>query len=130
MPNPAKSWREIPQRYRLEAGKCTNCGYVAFPPRLICPQCKNREFAPMKLAAAGKLLTHTIIRVAPGSFEDQAPYAVGIAELDDNVRLTAQVVDCDFAKLKVGMRVRLEFRRVNEEGAAGVIYYGYKFVPE
>jgi uncharacterized OB-fold protein len=130
MPNPAKSWREIPQRYRLEAGKCTNCGYVAFPPRLICPQCKNREFAPAKLADAGKLLTYTIIRVAPGSFEDQAPYAVGIAELDDSVRLTAQVVDCDFAKLKVGMRVRLEFRRVNEEGASGVIYYGYKFVPE
>ena len=130
MPNPAKSWREIPQRYRREAGKCTNCGYVAFPPRLICPQCGNREFAETKLADAGKLLTYTIIRVAPGSFEDQAPYAVGIAELDDSVRLTAQVVDCDFAKLKVGMRVRLEFRRVNEEGASGVIYYGYKFVPE
>ncbi len=130
MPNPAKSWREIPQRYRLEAGKCTKCGAIAFPPRLICPQCGNREFAATKLADAGKLLTFTIIRVAPGAFEDQAPYAAGIVELDDGARLTAQVVDCDFAKLKVGMRVRLEFRRVSEDGAAGVIHYGYKFVPE
>jgi uncharacterized OB-fold protein len=62
--------------------------------------------------------------------EDQAPYAVGIAELDDGVRLTAQVVDCDFADLKVGLRVRLEFRKLSEDGEAGVIYYGYKFVPE
>jgi uncharacterized OB-fold protein len=39
-------------------------------------------------------------------------------------------VDCDFAALKVGMRVRIEFRRISEDGAAGVIHYGYKFVPE
>jgi uncharacterized OB-fold protein len=130
MPNPARSWREIPQRYRLEAGKCTKCGHILFPPRLVCPSCGGRTFAATKLAEAGKLLTFTIIRVAPGAFEHQAPYAAGIAELDDGARLTAQVVDCDFEKLKVGLRVRLEFRRVSEEGASGVIYYGYKFVPE
>lgn len=130
MPNPARAWREYPQRYRLEAEKCTKCGYITFPPRLVCPQCGNREFAQTKLAETGKLLTFTIIRVPPDPFEDQAPYAVGIAELADGVKLTAQVVDCDFAGLKVGMRVRLEFRKLYEEGEAGVIYYGYKFVPE
>ena len=130
MPTPSRYWREIPQRYRLEAGKCKACGFVAFPPRVICPGCGSREFEPTKLAEAGRLLTHTIIRVPPGAFEDQAPYVVGIAELDDGVRLTAQVVDCDFSGLAVGMRVRLEFRKLSEEGAAGVIYYGYKFVPE
>jgi len=130
MPTPSRSWREIPQRYRLEAGKCRGCGYVCFPPRVVCPHCGSREFGQTKLAGAGKLLTYTIIRVPPQPFEDQAPYAVGIAELDDGVKLTAQVVDCDFADLKVGLRVALEFRRVYEEGEAGVIYYGYKFVPE
>ncbi len=129
MPNPSKYWREIPQRYRLEAGKCAKCGYVAFPPRLVCPQCGNRKFEKTELADSGKLLTFTIIRVPPHQFEDQAPYAVGIAELDDGVRLTAQIVDCDFGALKVGLRVRIEFRKIYEEGEAGVIYYGYKFVP-
>lgn len=130
MPTPSRNWREIPQRYRLEAAKCNGCGFVAFPPRVVCPACGGREFVPAKLVGAGKLLTYTIIRVPPQPFEDQAPYAVGIAKLDDGVNLTAQVVDCDFAGLKVGMRVRLEFRKLSEEGAAGVIYYGYKFVPE
>jgi len=129
MPNPSKYWREIPQRYRLEAGKCTKCGFVAFPPRLVCPQCGNRKFEKTKLADSGTILTFTIIRVPPHQFEDQAPYAVGIAQLDDGVRLTAQIVDCDSGVLKVGMRVRIEFRKIYEEGAAGVIYYGYKFVP-
>jgi hypothetical protein len=129
MPTPSKYWREIPQRYRLEAGKCGGCGRVAFPPRLVCPECGGREFAPVRLADTGTLLTYTVVRVAPGSFEDEAPYAVGIAELADGVNLTAQVVDCDFSCLKVGMPVRLEFRKLSEDGHAGIIHYGYKFVP-
>ena len=130
MPTPSKYWREIPQRYRLEAGKCEQCNMVCFPPRIVCPRCGSRTFAATKLAETGKLLSYTIIRVAPGPFCDQSPYAVGIAELDDGVRLTAQVVDCDFAALKVGLRVRTEFRKVSEDGEAGIIHYGYKFVPE
>ena len=130
MPTPSKYWREIPQRYRLEAGKCEQCSFVCFPPRVVCPRCGSRKFGATKLAETGKLLSYTIIRVAPGPFCDQSPYAVGIAELDDGVRLTAQVVDCDFAALKVGLRVRTEFRKVSEDGEAGIIHYGYKFVPE
>jgi uncharacterized OB-fold protein len=130
MPTPSRPWREYPQRYRYEAGKCTNCGFVCFPPRQVCPQCGNREFGKTTLAGAGRVLTYTIIRVAPGPFEDQAPYAAGIAELDDGVRLTAQIVDCDFEKLAVGLRVKIEFRKLSEDGDAGVIHYGYKFVPE
>ena len=38
-------------------------------------------------------------------------------------------IDCDTAALKVGTRVKLEFRRISQESEAGVIYYGYKFVP-
>jgi uncharacterized OB-fold protein len=75
-------------------------------------------------------MTYTIIRVAPQPFVDQAPYAVGIVELDDGVRLTGQIVDFNFEDLKTGARVKIEFRKVYQEGEAGVIYYGYKFVPE
>ena len=129
MPTPSRYWREIPQRYRLEAAKCKNCGFVAFPPRLVCPRCQSRVFETIILADAGKIITYTIIRVPPQPFSDQAPYAVGIIELDDGVRLTGQIVDCAFEELKVGQRVKVEFRKVYQEGEAGVIYYGYKFVP-
>jgi uncharacterized OB-fold protein len=130
MPTPSRSWREFPQRYRLEAGKCKSCGFVAFPPRLICPHCKNREFEKVKLAETGKVLTFTIIRVPPQQFVDQAPYAVGIVELDDGVKLTGQIVDYNFEEIKIGKRVKVEFRKIFDEGEAGIICYGYKFVPE
>jgi len=129
MPTPSRYWREIPQRYRYEAGRCKACKFICFPPRLVCPRCGAREFETTKLAGTGTVLTYTIIRVAPEGFEDQVPYAVGIAELEDGVKLTAQIVDCDFASLKIGLKVRLEFRKLSEDGEAGIIHYGYKFVP-
>lgn len=130
MPTPSRYWREIPQRYRYEAARCKACGAISFPPRLVCPECQSREFETVKLAESGKIKSYTIIRVPPEPFSDQAPYAVGIIELEDSVCLTGQIVDCDFDSLKIGMKVRLEFRKVFEEGEAGIIYYGYKFVPD
>ncbi len=130
MANPSRMWRQIPQRYRLEAGKCRGCGYITFPPRLVCPRCRSRAFETVKLADAGKLLTYTVIRVPPAPYADQAPYALGIVELDDGVRVMGQVADCRFEELAIGKRVRVEFRKIFEEGEAGAIHYGYKFVPE
>lgn len=122
-------WREIPQRYRYEAAKCTGCGKVFFPPRLVCNSCQGRSFTQTTLAQTGVIETFTIIRVAPSGFTDQAPYAVGIVKLDDGVKTTAQIVDCDLEKLAIGDRVKLEFRRLQEDGESGILCYGYKFVP-
>jgi len=130
MATPSRYWREIPQRYRLEANKCPKCGIIFFPPRLVCSACGNRELEKTKIADKGKLITYTVIRVPPHQFVDQAPYAVGIVELDDGVNITGQVVDCDFEDLKIGLRVKMEFRKIFNEGEAGILCYGYKFVPE
>lgn len=129
MSTSARYWREIPQRYRLEAAKCKKCGKQHFPPRVVCNKCRGREFEKIVLPDTGKLVTHTVIRIGPSAFSNETPYAMGIAELDGGVRLTAQVVDVEPAELKVGMPVRIEFRRIREEGEAGILCYGYKFVP-
>jgi len=128
MPSP-RYWREIPQRYRLEAGKCKKCGKVYFPPRIICAECKSQEFETINLQREGKILTYTIIRVAPSQFVDQAPYAMGIVELNDGVKILSQIADCELDKLEIGQKVRIEFRKIYQEGEAGIICYGYKCVP-
>lgn len=130
MSTPSRYWREIPQRYRYEANKCSFCGKINFPPRIICPECQGREFETIKLAEKGKVLTYTVIRVAPQQFADQAPFAVGIVELEDGVRLMGQIVDCDIDLIKIDQKVKLEFRKIYDVGESGVICYGYKFVPE
>ena len=118
--------REVPQRYRLEAGKCKNCGNVSFPPRLVCPKCKSKNFETVNLSREGKILTFTIIRVGQDKFSKETPYVVEIIELNDGVRLTAQVTDCDVDKIKIGDKVKLVFRKVQDEGLSGLHCYGYK----
>lgn len=123
-------WRAMPQRYRYEASKCKKCGKVLFPPRLVCPGCQGREFEPTKLNERGKVETFTVIRVAPSGFTDQVPYAVAIVNLGEGVRILCQVADCEPEELKIGMPVKIEFRKLSQESESGVIYYGYKAVPE
>ena len=126
MPSPRYT-REIPQRYRLEAAVCDGCGKVFFPPRQVCSQCGGQSFKPTRLADQGTLVTHTVIHVAPDQFNEETPYAIGIAEMDNGVRVTAQVVDCDPDEVQIGKRVEIVFRKVQEEGEHGLICYGYKF---
>ena len=122
-------WRAMPQRYRYEAAKCKSCGKIFFPPRLICDKCKAREFETINLNREGKIATFTVIRVAPSQFVDQAPYPIAIVELKDGVKICTQIADCEIEDIKIGMLVKLEFRKVSADGDAGVINYGYKAVP-
>ena len=125
----ARIWREFPQRYRLEAAKCKGCGKVHFPPRLICDACRSREFDPVRLTDRGTIVTYTVIHVAAPQFASQTPFAVAVVELDDGVRIMTQYVDYEPEELKTGQAVKLEFRKVQQEGVSGVISYGYKAVP-
>ena len=127
--NPARVAREFPARYRLEAARCEACGAVAFPARLVCPACRGRKFAAVTLAPEGKVLTWAVIHVGPPSHKHDVPYPLAVIELADGVRVTCQITDVDPAKVEVGMPVRLEFRRIQEDGEAGVIAYGHKAVP-
>lgn len=127
MPSPRYA-REMPQRYRLEAQRCQGCGKIFFPPRLVCDKCHARQFEKVRLSETGKIVTHTTIRIAPDRFNTEVPYSVAIIELEGGVRITAQVVDARPEDVAIGKPVRLVFRKVQEEGAAGIICYGYKAV--
>ncbi len=126
----SRNWREYPQRYRLEASKFKKSGKTYLPPRAIDPKTGDKEFETVKLPDTGKIVTYTIIRTAPSQWGDEAPYAVAITEMTDGTRLMGQVTDCDIEQVKIGMEVRVEFRRIQSEGHQGVISYGYKFVPK
>jgi uncharacterized OB-fold protein len=81
------------------------------------------------LPSEGTIFTFTTIQVPPSQFADEAPYVIGIIEMDGGVKVTGQIVDCKPEALKIGDKVKMEFRKIQEEGEAGILCYGYKFVP-
>lgn len=125
----ARIWREIPQRYRLEASKCDACSKIHYPPRLVCDECKNREFSPVRLSPTGKVVTHTTIHSAQSAFVNQIPLLLAVVELADGVRIMAQLADIPPEDVQTGMAVRLEFRKIRQDGLSGIISYGHKAIP-
>ena len=128
MPSP-RYWREKPNRFRLEAGRCNGCGKVVFPKRKICPACRGREFEELTLERRAKVITKTVINVSPDEFMMEAPYVMAVVESPEGARFTAQIVDCKSADVKPGTEVELEFRLIRKEGHSGILCYGHKGVP-
>jgi len=126
----ARFWREIPQRYSFVGNQCGACDRVFFPPRESCPHCRRKSIGVMKdivLAGKGEVVTYTIIHVGPEDFEDQTPYPMAIIRLEEGPQVTGQIVDTPLEDVKIGMKVEGTFRKIQQDGHTGAIYYGYKF---
>jgi uncharacterized protein len=130
----ARFWRETPRRYNLGGSKCSVCSTVYFPPRSVCPTCSQHrqslgKLVPFQLSGEGEVITYTIVHDAAEGFEMQVPYALALVRTVEGPVLTGQIVDTNVEDVRIGLRVKATFRKLREEGKAGVIHYGYKFAP-
>jgi hypothetical protein len=80
-----------------------------------------------KLSGRGEVVTYTVIHVGPEDFEEQVPYPIAIIQLVEGPRITGQIVDCEPDDVRIGMKVESTFRKIQQDGHTGAIYYGYKF---
>jgi uncharacterized OB-fold protein len=94
---------------KLMAGQCKKCGKIHLPPRPICDNCYNQDFEWKEISGKGKLLTYTIIHVAPPQFQAMAPYIVGIVQLENGLRLPGMISGVIEQNLKVGIELFIDF---------------------
>src|SRR5512137_1193803 len=123
----ARFWRDNATRYNLMATRCCSCGKVTFPTKHVCPICHRRSIGKMekfRLSGKGEVYSFTLVHDAPAAFELQKPYIVAMIKMDEGVMMTAQLSDCEYPDVKIGMRVKATLRKIGEEGAGGVIHYG------
>jgi uncharacterized protein len=94
---------------KLMAGKCSKCGKIHLPPRPLCDNCYSQAFTWMQISGKGKLLTYTVIHVAPAQFQALAPYAVGIVELEGGLKIPGMINGVSQDELRIGMELTLDF---------------------
>ena len=94
---------------KLMAGKCKRCGKTHLPPRPLCDNCYSQEFEWVEVSGKGKLLTYTVIHIAPTQFQALAPYAVGILQLENGLKLPGMIPNVPKEQLKVGMELAIDF---------------------
>lgn len=94
---------------KLFAARCRKCGRLHLPPRPMCDLCYSKDFEWIEVPPKGKLLTYTIIHVAPVQLQSLAPYAMGIVEFEESLKLLGMIRNIPFERLKVGMPLSLVF---------------------
>jgi uncharacterized protein len=92
---------------RLVLQRCSDCGDFQFYPRSLCTSCAG-ETEWVDASGRGNLYTFTIIRQnRTPAFASLSPYAVGIVELEEGVRMMSNIVECDLEALEVGMALEV-----------------------
>jgi len=88
----------------IYAYKCTKCGTLHYPFRMVCKGCGENdmfEFEAEALPTTGTLLTFTHVHNLPAAYE-VARLGLGMVELENGIRMLGQV---DIDEPTLGMRV-------------------------
>lgn len=119
--------RLTPAYYRLEGQRCASCGAVQFPSRTACGACRGRDLETYRFSGRGTVFSFAEVAQAPKGFS--GPYLVALVELEEGIRVTAQLTDVEPDEVEIGMPVEMVTRRIQEKGPHGYLVYGYKFRP-
>lgn len=124
----ARFHRLKPCYYRLEGTRCTKCQASHFPPRKRC-NCGSTKLESVRLARRGRVSAVTCIHQPACGFQKGPRMMAAMIELDDGVRLIAQLTDVEPEEACVGMPVEMVVRRLRTDNGDGPILYAYKFRP-
>jgi uncharacterized protein len=74
------------------------------------------------VSGRGHIYSYTVTHVPTPGFEDRGPYPIGLVELEEGVRIIANLVKLDPAALKIGLRVKVTFETL----APGISYFAFE----
>lgn len=100
---------------QLIGTKCADCGSFAVPQRRICPKCHSENNSVVSFSGEGSLAAYTVISVPPAMMADAGydaknPYCVGIVELVEGPRVSAQILEVNMhapEEIKIGTKMRM-----------------------
>ncbi|MCJ1678768.1 OB-fold domain-containing protein [Streptomyces sp. APSN-46.1] len=112
--------------HRLLIQRCTACGTLRFPWLPGCNACASPDWDTVEATGTGAVFSYVVMHHptfpaftahdhpadagGPGG-----PYAVALVELAEGVRMISNITGVPYDKVRIGMPVRLEFLRVDEE---------------
>ena len=108
----------------LIGSRCKVCGAFALPQRQICPECHSIDTEIKSFSGKGKLVAYTVIYVPPvmmanAGYDAKNPYCVGVVELEEGPRISAQILDVDIENpenIKIGTNLKMStVTRFNDE---------------
>ncbi|MGZ4206368.1 MAG: bifunctional MaoC family dehydratase N-terminal/OB-fold nucleic acid binding domain-containing protein, partial [Actinomycetota bacterium] len=101
-------------RGELLIQRCVSCGTLRHPPRPGCAACGSLDWDTVRASGRGTVYSFVIYHHPPIPGFD-VPYAVGLIELEEGVRMLTNVVDVPLDEIEIGMPVEVTFVSVDDD---------------
>jgi uncharacterized OB-fold protein len=102
----------------LRIQRCNACGARRFPPGPACQGCDAYDRGYEVAAGTGTVFSYVVHRHPPVPGRE-LPIVIALVELDEGVRMVGEVVgavsDAGDDQIEIGMPLRVEFQRVDDE---------------
>lgn len=116
-PETAPFWRAAATG-SLTLPRCNDCERLIWYPRGFCPYCGGAAVTWTTLTGRGHIYSSTVIRRAPHpGYAAAVPYVLALVDLEEGVRMLANVVTDDVDAVAIGMAVTAVYDRLNGECA-------------
>ena len=84
-------WAKIGE-HQLWIQRCIDCFKPFFYPRIVCPNCLSDNIDWFEVSGRGFLYSYMINHRPPPGFEEDAPYAIAIVQLEEGPRMMSNIV--------------------------------------
>jgi uncharacterized OB-fold protein len=98
----------------LRIQRCNACGTLRFPPGPACQSCDAYDRGHVVAAGTGTVFSYVVHRHPPVPGKE-LPIVIALIDLDEGVRMVGEVVDVPAEEIAIGMRLRVDFHRVDDE---------------
>lgn len=110
----APFWEGCAQR-ELRIQECRACRFRWLPGSVVCPHCWSDAVTWVASAGEGTVVTFAVYhRSYHPAFQPLVPYVVAVVELAEGPRLVSNVVGVAPERVRVGMRVLVEFQSAGD----------------
>ncbi|MGW1034848.1 OB-fold domain-containing protein [Streptomyces antibioticus] len=106
-------WEGV-RAHRLLLQRCSDCAELRFPWLPGCAGCGGSGWDTVEACGEGTVFSYVVMHHPPFPAFDP-PYAIGLVQLAEGVRMVSNVIGVPYDKVRIGMPVRLEFRRYDDE---------------
>lgn len=93
---------------------CKDTNQFQHYPRPVSIFTGSRNLEWRQVSGRGEIYACTTLRISGPGLEGRVPLAVATVELEEKVRLIANIVDSDPASIRIGARVRLAWDRIDD----------------
>ncbi|MBU1171524.1 MAG: enoyl-CoA hydratase/isomerase family protein [Proteobacteria bacterium] len=101
---------------KLLIQKCQDCHSMIFFPKKVCPECWSDNLCWQEASGKAQVYTYTTqMDMVEPKFRADLPYVIAMVDLEEGIRMTTRIVNCNPEDVTIGMNVHVVFEDISPE---------------